>query len=326
MNIDDHPDLRDLRLSKREQRKASAEARRKQRQAFGLPPKPSALRRHRTMIVAISVLAVLAVGGALLLGFVGRLSLGVIETSPTTTNTVMDQDPGVDLSQPFVGTPAAGWADGEAGIAPPAAQQVGTHTAEQVAAGYAQVRQVLIAARLDPTVLESHDYGHYLALLAPGARESVSHDLAGVSPNGYQLATRIADGFHLLPLAPKVTGSMWAEEDVEGALIVHTNYVFAYAFNPNDPSVIRGPMDIVTVDRFDADYRITGDTWAEADRGLWPDRSSSYGYSIACAAYARGELAPSYSERLPADGANTPDEKEVFDPKKPMPTASNCPS
>jgi hypothetical protein len=102
--------------------------------------------------------------------------------------------------------------------------------------------------------------------------------------------------------------------------------VFAYAFDPADPNVVHDTMDIVAVDRFDADFSLTGDTWAEADLGLWPTSVSSYGYSIACAAYRKGELAPSYSERLPADGEDLTDEAGVYDPKKPMPTESNCPN
>jgi hypothetical protein len=322
MNIDDHPDLSDLRLSKREERRAQAEARRRQRQAFGMPPEPTFLRRHRNTVVAVGVLAALVVAGAV---FVNRVRPDVTETSPSTTDTVMDQKPGVDLSQPFLGTPAAGWADDEAGIVAPAAAPVGSHTAEQVAAGYERVRQVLVTARLDPAVIVGHDYGPYLALLAPNARASVRPDLAVPSSNSYQWATRIADGFHLLPTPPKVTGSMWAAEDADGALLVHTNYVFAYAFDPVDPEVVHGPMDIVTVDRFDADYSVTDNRWAAADRGLWPGSVSSYGYSIACAAYKGGQLAPSYSERVVGEGAEDVDEKDAFDPKRPMPTTSSCP-
>ena len=321
MNIDDHPDLRDLQLSKREQRKAQAEARRRQRQAFGMPPEPSFLRKNRTAVVAVVVLAALVAAGAL---FMNRARPGVTETSPSTTGTVPEEQPGVDLSQPFLNTPAAGWADGEAGIVPPAAAPVGEYTAEQVAAGYERVRQVLITARLDRAVIEGYDYGRYLALLAPGARGTT--DLSRPSQEGSLLATRIAGGFALLPVPPKVTGNMWAEQDPDGALLVHTNYVFAYAFTPSDPDEIQGPMDIVAVERIDADYTITDARWAEEDQGVWPGTASGYTYSMACEAYKGGELAPSYSERLvTTEGEDTLEEETVFDPKSPMPTTSTCP-
>jgi hypothetical protein len=321
MDIDDHPDLRNLQLSKREQRKAQAEARRRQRQAFGMPPEPSFLRKNRTAVVAVVVLAVVVAGGAL---FMNRARPGVTESSPSTTGTVPEEQLGVDLSQPFLNTPAAGWADGEAGIVPPTAAPVGRYTAEEVAAGYERVRQLLVTARLDRAVIEAHDYTRYLALLAPSARTAT--DLSKPSQDGYLLATRIADGFKLLPVPPKVTGNMWAEQASDGSLLVHTNYLFAYAFAPADPDDIQDPMDIVAVDRTAADYTITDDRWAEQDRGLWPGTASGYTYSMACEAYKRGELAPTYSERLvTTEDVDTIDEETVFDPKSPMPTASTCP-
>lgn len=314
MNIDDHPDLQTLQLSKRAQRKARAEARRRQRQAFGMPPEPSFLRRNRTAVVAVVVLAAVVAAGVVVMN---RTRLGV--------TTVPEERPAVDLAQPFLNTPAAGWADGEAGITPPAAEPVGSYTDEQVAAGYERVRQLLVTARLDRAVIEGHDYGRYLALLAPTARGTT--DLSQPSQEGSLLATRLADGVALLPVPPKVTGSMWAEENSDGALLVHTNYVFAYAFAPAAPDEIQSPMDIVVVNRIDADYTITDDRWAEQDQGVWPGVASGYTYSMACEAFKRGELAPAYRERLiTTDGEDAADEEAAFDPRSPMPTTSTCPA
>jgi hypothetical protein len=319
MNIDEHPDLQNLRLSGREQRKARAEARRRQRQALGMAPEPSFGQKYRTRLVVIGVLGVIVVFGLLA---VDRARPGVTTTSPSTTGTVMAQAPGVDLSQPFLNTPAAGWADGAAGIVPPAPAPAGTYTAEQVGAGYERVRQLLVTARLEPAVLEGHDFERVLSMLAPTAR--TQFDMSHPSEQAYSIATRIADGFHLLPVAPKVTGSMSAAEDKDGALRIHTNYVFAYAFTPADPDKITDPMDIVTVDRFEADYTITDGRWAAADQGVWSTEVHYFGYSIACEAYERGELAPSYSERAPTTGEPV-DRTRAFDPKSPLPTKSTCP-
>lgn len=320
MDIDDHPDLRDLQLSKREQRKARAEARRRQRRAFGMPPEPSFLRKNRTAVVAVAVLAAVVAAGAL---FVNEARPGVTETSPSTTGKVPENKPGVDLSQPFLNTPAAGWPDGEVGIVAPAATPVGSYTPEQVAAGYERVRQVLVTARLDRSVIEGHDYTRYLELLAPAART----DMSKPSPDASALATRIADGFTLLPAPPKVSGTMWAEQDPDGALLVHTNFVFAYAFTPKDPDEIQAAMDIVVVDRIDADYTITDDRWETPDEGIWPGKVNGYTYSMACAAHKRGELAPSYSEQTMAEeGEDTVNEEEAFDPKSPISTTSTCPA
>ncbi|HEX6356914.1 hypothetical protein [Actinophytocola sp.] len=317
-NLDDHPDLRDLRLSKKDEREARAEWRRRQRQVVGPSREPSFLRRHRVAVVSIVALAVLLVVSAVL---ADRNRLSVTEMSPPNTDR-----PSVDLSRPFAGTPTEGWGDGAAGIVPPAAAPVGTYSAEQVAAAYQRVRQVLITARLNPAVLEEHDHEPYLALLAPSARATATRDLAQPSRVGYALATRIADGFHLLPATPKVMGEMWAEQAPDGALTVHTNYVFAYAFAPSAPDRLNDLMDIVTVDRFEADYTITDERWPETDRGLSPGPVRGYGYSIACDAYQRGELAPSYSgQRQPPDPDDGLDATAAFDLEYPLPTTSSCP-
>jgi hypothetical protein len=84
-------------------------------------------------------------------------------------------------------------------------------------------------------------------------------------------------------------------------------------------------MDIVAVDRFEAEYVVYDERWAEPDQGLWPGSVQSNSYSMACAASNRGELAPSYSERLADNGEEIADEADMFDPEAPMPTSSNCP-
>jgi hypothetical protein len=52
-------------------------------------------------------------------------------------------------ADPFAGTPAENWANGESGIVIPAAKPVGSFTAAQVMKAYQTTRQLLIAANLD---------------------------------------------------------------------------------------------------------------------------------------------------------------------------------
>jgi hypothetical protein len=282
-----------------------------------MPAEPSFPRRHRTALISVGVVAALVVAVVVLRN---RAHHGATGSSPSTTNTVMNESVGVDLSQPFLATPAAGWADGAAGIVTLAPAPVGSYTAEQVAAGYGRVRQLLVTERLDPAVLKGHDFERVLTLLAPAARAQV--DMSRPSQNAYLTATRIADGFDLLPVEPKVTGTMSAAQAPDGALLIHTNYLFAYAFVPDDPAEITDPMQIVTVDRFEADYTITDDRWVAADRGVWMTTVRGFGYAVACTAYKRGELAPGFSE--PRTGVQADDKKQAFDPNRPIPTTSNC--
>ncbi|MCG8915662.1 hypothetical protein L6E12_07670 [Actinokineospora sp. PR83] len=112
-----------------------------------------------------------------------------------------------------------------------------------------------------------------------------------------------------------------------GELTVHTKYAFAYAFAPDDPRTITGPMDLVTVLRVDADCVVRDAAHFSTDfTGLWAQGWNRYAYSINCSAFDRGVLAPTFSERSTATG--TPDDVEAasFDPALPMPTASNCPA
>jgi hypothetical protein len=114
---------------------------------------------------------------------------------------------------------------------------------------------------------------------------------------------------------------MTAELDRDGALLVRTDYVVAYAFHTDEPDQLLGPMDIVAVERLATDVVVS------ADRGLWPRPVQGYAYSVACTPYDSGLLAPAYSERIVTDGhaGNTEDRERMFDPKLPMPTSDGCP-
>ncbi|MFE2752832.1 hypothetical protein ACFXGA_12635 [Actinosynnema sp. NPDC059335] len=138
---------------------------------------------------------------------------------------------GVDPARPFAGTPVEGWADGEAGVVVPRAEAFGEFTADQVAAAYERVRWAVVTSRLDRRVVEGHDVEPFLGLLAPDLQDHMRplfdgrHDVeAGL------VVTRVAREWPLLPVAPKVSGSMRAEAGKAGELVVHTNYAIAYAF------------------------------------------------------------------------------------------------
>ncbi|OLF19181.1 hypothetical protein [Actinophytocola xanthii] len=308
-SLDDHPDLQRLRLSRKDQRRALAEARRTRRQARASSSGPSFARRHRTVLVSVVVLAAVVAVGAL----------------------VVDQgraQAGVDLARPFAGTPAADWSDGAAGIVPPEAAPVGPHPAAAVTDAYRRVRQVLVASRLDRAVLEGHDHARYLALLAPAARPQVGEELATPSEEAYTRVTRIADGFRLLSAQPKVRGEMSATPAADGTLLVRTNYVFVYAFEPADPDAVVRSEDILTVDRFEAEFRVAaGERWTPESRGVWPHSVRGFTYAAACDAFDRGELAPPYSDADRADPRQrAEDPATYFDPQVPIPTTSNCPA
>ena len=85
------------------------------------------------------------------------------------------------------------------------------------------------------------------------------------------VATRVDRGARLAEVAPKVRGEMVAEVGPEGELAVRTDYTFAYAFAPDRPEAVRGPLDVVASSRFQVRYSLrTGSPGVE---GLWADAS-----------------------------------------------------
>ncbi len=71
------------------------------------------------------------------------------------------------LKQPFRGSPAAQWADGEAAIELPEAKAAGGLTAEQVADGLKLTKQLLVLSNLDPATLRGGRPDAALKLLEP---------------------------------------------------------------------------------------------------------------------------------------------------------------
>ncbi|HEV2783852.1 MAG TPA: hypothetical protein VGX25_31080 [Actinophytocola sp.] len=233
----------------------------------------------------------------------------------------------LDLSRPFAKTPAADWSDGAAGIVLPPAQRVGEFSAERVAAALRDVRDVLVASRLDPRLVVDHDPGAFLAALAPDARRQLEPLFgSGHEAEAQSLVSMVAAGTRLLPVEPKVNGRMTVRAGGEGELVVHTNYVFVYAFHTDRPEKIVDPMDILVVVRAEVDYILrVGDRWARGSQGWWYDKTAGYAYSIACDAYRKGFLAPAFTDPTHTE-AHGRDRGVYFDPTGPLPPTSGCAS
>src|SRR5207237_1379435 len=87
-------------------------------------------------------------------------------------------------------------------------------------------------------------------------------------------------------IVPPVAGPMSVKGGNPGELVVHTNYVFVYAFQPDNPAKVADLMDILVVVRADVDYILrTGNRWTAGSQGWWYGAAGGYAYSIACDAY-----------------------------------------
>lgn len=231
-----------------------------------------------------------------------------------------------DLAKPFASTPAADWADGAAGITAPEAKAVGGFSAEQVAEATGLARDALVASRVDPRLVSGHDPAGYLGLLAPDARRQLEPLFGGGrEPEVQSLVSMVAPGTELLPAEPKVSGSMSVRAGDAGELVVHTNYVFAYAFRPDGPIKLRDAMNVIVVVRADVDYVLrSGDRWTPSSRGLWFGDASGFGYSIGCDAYRKGFLAPVAAEPSVTTPSDDREPGAFFDPTAPLPAAGGC--
>jgi hypothetical protein len=249
--------------------------------------------------------------------------------SPTTAPSVLPPVAKVDLAHPFTNTPAATWQEGIAGLTVPAAVKTGTFSAAQVADAFGQVEKVLTAARLDRKMLEGHDGGGLLPLLAPSQAKLVKGILDKPDKSdaaGY--VTLVADGFHLLASNPRLEGRLTARPGAEsGELTIHAEYVIAYAFDTANPGQLTRPGDIVAFDRGDEDFTIaTGSRFYKADQGLEFDggKGSEY-FSMACGPFKTGYLAPSYRERdYTGKGVDTQQEAAIYDLDKPIDLTDSC--
>lgn len=264
----------------------------------------------------------LAGGLVLVLGLVSLVGLRVLGVwTPRSPGPAAETTAGPGTPappSPFAGTPAAGFAEGAAGIVLPPAEPVGDFTANDVAEALTQVRQALIAARLDQTMLVDHDPASFVGRLATAQQRAMQEVFD--SATFATFATQVAEDAVLMPAPPRVAGEIsyratTAERDLP-VLEVVTNFVWVYAFQP--PDAARAGATIVVVRdalRWEGRY---DRAWLETSRGMWLADAASYGWGVDCDAYQKGMIRPG---RL-ADPAQH--SAVAFDPERPLPSRDGC--
>lgn len=299
-DIDRHPDLTDAKWLRGAERRAKRAARRAR-------PRRPGPRYGRLVIPGVLILFC----GALII-FYRVDSVELPSSAPTTTAprpsatpdpTTVESSGHVDVVRPFANTPAAGW---PTEVPVPAAKATGRFSAAQVSDAYRAVQRTSTEARLDPEVIVKHDTDPYVATLAPGVK----------LPDAGEWVTKIADGYPLLPVPPKVSGDMTSTVDDHGELVVHANLVYAYAFQPGSHQAAATPWDIVSVVHENADYAIVGGK-------PWPQGEKSYSYAMNCDLAQQGQLAPQFSGR-PASRAGAERPEAFYDPKHTVDVPPGC--
>jgi hypothetical protein len=222
--------------------------RRAQRRARGPRKRTSSARAWLIAIV------IFGIAGALTWARLGWSSKNPAnDTRPVTNGAVphfsasAPARPAGPPADPFAGSPADGYADGQAGIVVPAAHAVGSYPAAEVQAAYAETRKLLIASNLDPQTLRGGSPDALASLLTAQQRTFFVSELnrAGANKQGYPLSTRawvtsFAPGTtQFIGGTIKVNGTMSAavaRDNGRDVLRIHTDYLFAYAVEPpHDP-------------------------------------------------------------------------------------------
>lgn len=309
----EHPELMDPDWRKHAEKEAWTDYRRQRRRA-------KRRRRLGFWLVALVVLAGVAYG----INYWGKKTsahASDADTGPATSSsaapTTLPDIAKVDLAHPFVNTPAQNWLEGVAGLTAPAPAKTGEFSAKQVGDALEEVKQAIATAHLDPDTLYAHKPDKYAALMAPYMRQDLH-----TQPN--PPLVYIQDGFHLLPVTPRMTGTLTVRTGDKGELVIHATYVVAYAFDPGS-HLVEGPGDIEPFMRVETDYVWrSGSAWAADSQGLAWDNYSSYLTEAACKPSEKGLLAPAYSDDTPVTSVS--DEPGEFDPAKPVPTVGNCPA
>jgi hypothetical protein len=139
-----------------------------------------------------------------------------------TSSPALPPAAGTPPADPFLGTPAADWADGESGIVVPAAEPAGSFTAAQVASAYQTTRRLLIAANLNTPTLLGGAPTAFADLLTTQQRADFLSALnkKGVNHGGYPLSTRkwVASFF---PGSAELIGNVIKVHGVMSAKTVH---------------------------------------------------------------------------------------------------------
>jgi len=320
--IENHPDLLDPDWRRHAETEAWTELRRNRRRA----------RSGKRIAWTAGVLLVLLTGGFGVYRWGTTTSdhydssAGSAVPATTTAPSVLPDIARVDLSRPFNDTPAQAWAESVDGLTVPAAAKTGSFSVAQVQDAYDKVKRLIAAAHLDRRMLEGRDTSAYLAMLSPNEQTRLRPILANRGTSDFAgYVTLVADGYHLLPAAPRITGRLSVRPGDAGELIVHAEYVLGYAFDPGSFGPLTTPAEIDAFDRYAEDYSIlTSPPYRKGDSGVALSSGSGFMYEIGCKASKAGYLAPEYSNAETATGSTPSNEAAVFDVNQPMPTDDNC--
>ncbi|MFF3329346.1 hypothetical protein ACFYWX_07225 [Streptomyces sp. NPDC002888] len=171
------------------------------------------------------------------------------------------------LDEPFAGSPALRWADGEAGIVLPKATAVGGASKGRVEEALKLTRKLLVGANLDPKVLRGERPEAALGVLDPKQPELVDGlNTALRSPSEKHDPLRMFSRFdpdevRLVGDVVKTRGRVTFKKGEYTGVAVHADYTFVYPVVRTDGStevtrtIVRRVLDVELSDP--AHYNVT---------------------------------------------------------------------
>lgn len=204
------------------------------------------------------------------------------QVAATPTGSCFPTEPGCgSMATPYAGSPAATWADGAAGIVPPAATATGDFSASQVQSALTLSKQFVIDQALVPDVLaDGAPPSAMVALMAPKSTVPAELDSWFAHPTSTDdpsyLAVRFDPKTAVLLTTPKVSGTMTYSLIKSGELEVDVSFKVVYALKKPDGSAwTRSIADVGDKLRF-----YNGDGGFQSTTGsVWP-------YGIGITSYA----------------------------------------
>ncbi len=171
------------------------------------------------------------------------------------------------LDQPFAGSPALRWADGEAGIVLPEAKAVGAVSKSRVEQALKLTKKLLVGTNLDPRTVGGARPEAAFAVLDP-KQPKLFDDLntALRSPSGEDDPVTLFSRFDPDEVRPvgdviKTRGRMTTGKGTHGGVAVHADYTFVYPLVRADGrtevarTIVRRVLDVELADP--ARYRVT---------------------------------------------------------------------
>lgn len=189
------------------------------------------------------------------------------ETAPPTAAPGAQDAETPTLDEPFAGSPALRWADGEDGIVLPEAKAVGAVSASRVKQALTLTKKLLVSANLDPKTLRGERPEAAFSVLDPKQPDLISHlGTALRSPSEKKdpvtLFSRFdPDEIRLVGNVVKTRGHMTFKKGAHGGVAVRADYTFVYPVSRADGStevtrtIVRRVIETELADP--ARYRVT---------------------------------------------------------------------